>query len=123
MSTWRRIAIENLPSFQRVIEESDSIVSMWIDLFHEVSSFDGKEEKPLFEKNQMIYRFALECLCADDKYPLALTAPYFFEYLLNIREEEVWHRYYFIPEINIIRRFFPPDCDASSSHDCHTAVL
>lgn len=36
MSAWRRIAIEQVPSCQKTIEEAKDPYRMWLDLYHEL---------------------------------------------------------------------------------------
>jgi len=56
MSTWRRVAIEKMPELRHLVEQSDTVGMLWIDLFGE---FEKAHRDPVDESLiRRIYDYA-----------------------------------------------------------------
>src|SRR5436190_506874 len=70
MSAWRRVAIEKIPRLRKVVEHSESIGMLWVDLWHE---FVRAHSDPIDEEViSQIYDYAW--WCADSPDPDTSTA-------------------------------------------------
>jgi hypothetical protein len=79
MSAWRRAAIEKLPRFRTLIEQSESPGALWIDLFRE---FERAHRDPADVTTiTQIYEFAWWGAAHEDVETRAATICGFFEEL------------------------------------------
>ena len=64
MTTWRQIAIQKVPQHRRLIEESESVGMLWVDLW---LIFVAAHRPPVDESTvKGIYEFASWCLTDSD---------------------------------------------------------
>jgi len=69
MSTWRRIAIEKLPQHRQLIEHSESVGMLWVDLW---LKFVHAHRPPFDDATvKAIYEFASWCLAGSKNADIA----------------------------------------------------
>ena len=80
MSTWRRIAIEKLPQHRKLIEDSESVGMLWVDLW---LKFVDAHRPPVDEATvKATYEFASWCLADSENADIATsTICHFYEHL------------------------------------------
>ena len=77
MSTWRRIAIEKLPQHRKLIQESESLGMLWVDLW---VRFVNAHRPPVDEATvKGTYDFASWCVGNADKDIATSTICHFYE--------------------------------------------
>jgi hypothetical protein len=80
MSTWRRIAIAKLPQHRKLIQESESVGMLWVDLW---LRFVDAHRPPVDDASvKSTYEFASWCLGGADNADIASsTICHFYEHL------------------------------------------
>jgi len=80
MSTWRRIAIEKLPQHRKLIQESESVGMLWVDLW---LIFIDAHRPPIDDAIvKATYAFASWCLAGSENADIATsTICHFYEHL------------------------------------------
>lgn len=92
MSAWRRVATEKLPQFAQLIDRSESVGMLWIDVWNK---FEHAHRDPVDEETiRRIYDFAWWAAASPDPAVSSATATEFFESLpTNNNVRAVLHRH------------------------------
>jgi hypothetical protein len=97
MSNWRRIAIEKLPQHRKLIEDSESVGMLWVDLW---LRFVHAHQPPIDDATITgTYEFASWCLIGSDN--------------ADITSSAICHFYEELPTEPLVRRELPKHMTAA----------